>query len=400
MNATSNSTILTNSTLSNLTSLSTLEIFDAALKRYPIEVASTVSVLTALFAILCILLFIIAIGHRAYLVLFCYKFIPKQTNRSKLRKQFWLHILYCFLVVYSFYKVVTFAITIYSVAAARLTVSDLSLVGVDVFMCDIAVMITIQIFLVVLSSVAFTKIKKALIIIARILLLLCFINGIAYVAVLAVGFHIALGVEFEIYATLIDYISIPLVAINKVILTTMMIVVGVCIQKLVGAKNSQAKTLTKRLLVMALLMITATVVTFVCTALSLVIDPSGVIFMTLVTMAAPSFIIFVVVIIMFWPSRYSFKVFKKNTLSGSEMNFDSSTGTDTGVSTPTNFLSDDNNCNTDFDASTPKIDSLTNTEIKIALEQEDTPKVADMSLQPTNDDCPQEIVDVTPNETV
>ncbi|KAL0476745.1 hypothetical protein AKO1_002720, partial [Acrasis kona] len=94
---------------------------------------------------------------------------------------------------------------------------------------------------------------------------------------------------------------------------------------------------------------------------------------------------------MFWPSRYSCKILKRATLSSNKINFDTSTKSDTSNNTPTELLNDENFCNTDAEASTPKTESMMGSELKVVSEREDIQEVAGSSSQPTNDICPHTI---------
>ncbi|KAL0476712.1 hypothetical protein AKO1_006146 [Acrasis kona] len=384
-----NSTLVLNSTLSpNSTSFLNLtnpglmiDPFDLALKKYPIEVTSISAAFLGIYIILTVLLTIIAFGHRAHLILLCYRVIPKKMNKSKVRRQFWLHTLYCFMVLYSVFKVVNFVVIMYRSATLQLSAPDLSFIQVDIFLSDVAIVITIQIFLVVLNSVAFSTAKKAAIIVTRVILVLCLLNGLLYVALLTVGYTMLaiVGLNFH-------YISIFLVALNKVVLVTIMIIIGICMRKLVGNKNKEAKSLTRRLMIMVVLLVIATIVIFACTGVGNLVDQAAVVFTALIAMGIPTITVFMVVIIIFWPSRFSCKILKKTTLSGNGMQLDTSSETET-TSTPSNLITDNNQYALETECGTPTVNN------HLSFSVQGTGNGSDSPTPLVNDNCDQAVVE-------
>ncbi|KAL0482033.1 D-aminoacyl-tRNA deacylase [Acrasis kona] len=357
MNVTTNSTIDANSTLThnatmNVTTLAPMyvNVFDEALKRYPIEVSAISAAFLGIYIILAALLTIIAIGHRAYLVLLCYRVVPKSINKNKAKRQFWLHTLYCFMVFYSVFKVFNFVAIIYRAATLQLSGPDMSFIQVDIFLSDIAIIIVVQIFLVVLNSVAFTTAQKACIVIVRIILVLCVINGLVYIVILTLNYTLAAVVG--LYAS---YSAIPLVAGNKIVLTIITVIIGVCMHRLVGSKNKKARSLTRRLFIMVFLMVVSTIVIFACTGASFLVDQTIIVYMALIAMGVPTITVFMVVIIIFWPKRFSCSILKKQTLGGGGLNIDTSENESSTVTatTPRNLTSDNNHFVTDPECVTP-----------------------------------------------
>ncbi|KAL0489548.1 hypothetical protein AKO1_010466 [Acrasis kona] len=319
MNSTFANVTVNNGTLGNSTQSSPFDDFNRLLSQYPIPVVVLCSVLLAVFVIIAILLTIIAIGHRAYLVLGCYKILPKGVKESRVSRQLWLHVLYCYMVVYCIYKVFNFAFMIYRASDGRLGIRDFSFIAVDLMLYDITIAIMIQIFLVVLSSASFTTFRKVCIVVARILLVLSVFVGVAYSVISIVVYNIYMNISSDTFTILIQGTAIPLVAINKVGLTLLVIITGIVMYMNIreggGKGNSRTKALIRRLLFIMVLTIFATIIVSGCLAVLLSINNIGIVFVLLVTMGVPDFVVFLVMTIIFWPTRFSLKRFRKNAMS-------------------------------------------------------------------------------------